>query len=131
MKISIAFPHKAKNRNAIWFSNTTLGIFLKELKTSYHSDTSIFIFIEVAFAVARLGKQTSHPWHIDIYTSPMICKCIIAYYSDMNHLSVMSFAAKMGRTRDYQVKQNMSVPESSKKYGFLYKKSKNIYIKIL
>jgi hypothetical protein len=61
MEGSIKFPQKAKDRSAIWSSDSVLGIYSKECKTGSDRDTCILMFIAALFTIAKLRKQPRWP----------------------------------------------------------------------
>jgi hypothetical protein len=61
MESSMEIPQKANDRTAIWSSDTTPGIYSKEHKSTYSTNTCTPLFITALFTIAKLWKHLRCP----------------------------------------------------------------------
>jgi hypothetical protein len=61
MESNMEIPQKAKSRLLCDPVILLLGIYPKQHKTRYNSDTSTLIFIAALFTTAKLWKQPTYP----------------------------------------------------------------------
>jgi hypothetical protein len=61
MEKSVEVSKKTKNKTAIYLVISLLGIYLKECKSAYNSDTFTPIFIAVLFTIVKLWNHPRCP----------------------------------------------------------------------
>ena len=57
VKNSMEVPQKFKSRTTTWFSNYTLGIYLKKTKTVIQKEVYTPMFIAALFTISKIWKQ--------------------------------------------------------------------------